>query len=224
MGSMQRRMIVAGGALLAATACANGESPESGTAGAGAARNVATSPPLPGFSADVPAGVIPGTAGAGTSNAGTASSGASPSGRAAPSPSPSRATAAAGTTAGSSTPGATLAAGDISAATGVFTAAQAERGREVYTNSCARCHMASQHSGPTFASTWNNRRVSDLYELLYSTMPLDAPGSLTEQQYADVVAYMLQLNGHPAGTSALPANPAALRKVRIDIRSTAGLQ
>ena len=84
--------------------------------------------------------------------------------------------------------------------------------------------MASAHSGPTFASTWNGRRVADLYDLLYSTMPLDAPGSLTEQQYADVVAYMLQLNGHPAGTSALPANPAALRKVRIDIRSAAGLQ
>ena len=55
-------------------------------------------------------------------------------------------------------------------------------------------------------------------------MPVDAPGSLTNQQYVDVVAYMLQLNGHPAGKSALAPDPAALRKVRIDIRSTAGLQ
>lgn len=84
--------------------------------------------------------------------------------------------------------------------------------------------MTSQHSGGTFASTWNNRRVSDLYDLLYNTMPLDAPGSLTEQQYVDVVAYILQLNGHRAGKSALKADAAALRRLRIDIRSTAGLQ
>jgi len=107
--------------------------------------------------------------------------------------------------------------GDISAASGVFTAAQAARGREVYTNACARCHMTTQHSGATFASTWNNRRVFDLYDILYNTMPLDDPGSLSEQEYADVVAYILQLNGHPPGKGQLPTDPASLKKLRIDI-------
>ena len=109
------------------------------------------------------------------------------------------------------------AAGEISAASGVFTAAQAARGREVYTNACARCHMTTQHSGATFAATWNNRRVFDLYDILYNTMPLDDPGSLSDQAYADVVAYILQLNGHPAGKGQLPTDPASLKKLRIDI-------
>ena len=103
--------------------------------------------------------------------------------------------------------------------TGVFTAAQAGRGRDVYTNSCANCHMTSAHTGGTFASNWNGKRVSDLYELIHSTMPVDNPGSLTAQQYADVVAYMLQLNGLPAGNTPLAADAAALRKIRIEFRS-----
>ncbi len=110
-----------------------------------------------------------------------------------------------------------IAAGEVSAASGVFTAAQAARGREVYTNACARCHVTTQHSGATFAATWNNRRVFDLYDILYNTMPLDDPGSLSEQEYADVVAYILQLNGHPAGKGQLPTDPASLRKLRIDM-------
>lgn len=108
-------------------------------------------------------------------------------------------------------------AGEVSGASGVFTAAQAARGREVYTNACARCHVTTQHSGATFAATWNNRRVFDLYDILYNTMPLDDPGSLSEQDYADVVAYILQLNGHAAGEGQLPTDPASLKRLRIDI-------
>jgi mono/diheme cytochrome c family protein len=103
----------------------------------------------------------------------------------------------------------------------VFTVAQATRGREVYTNACARCHMTTQHSGATFASTWNNRRVFDLYDILVNTMPLDDPGSLSEQEYVDVVAYILQINGHPAGKAALPNDPTALKGLRIDVRPVA---
>jgi len=105
----------------------------------------------------------------------------------------------------------------VSAAKGVFTAAQATRGREVYTTACARCHTTAQHSGATFAATWNNRRVFDLYDILYNTMPLDDPGGLSEQEYVDVVAYILQLNGHTAGKAVLQPDPASLRKLRIDV-------
>ena len=106
--------------------------------------------------------------------------------------------------------------------TGVFTAAQAARGREVYTTSCAQCHTMAQHSGSTFAAAWNNRRLFDLYEIIHNTMPLDNPGGLGEQEYIDVVAYMLELNGVPAGKSALRADAAALKKLRIDVKPLAG--
>lgn len=234
---MHQRMVVLGAVLLGVAGCSPDEPPASDTSRLRSATTIAASPPLPGFGADVPAGRIPGVipatrgrspeslglgsaADTAKANDTTAVTGSQPV--------PARSGSAADSAAppAMSKPGesAKLAEGEISAASGVFTTEQAERGRGVYTSSCAACHMSTQHSGGTFANTWHNRRVSDLYELLYSTMPLDAPGSLSAQQYIDVVAYMLQLNGHPAGTSALPPDLAALRKLRIDIRSTAGLQ
>ena len=110
----------------------------------------------------------------------------------------------------------------VSVMTGVYTAAQAARGAEVYTSSCAQCHTMGQHSGSTFAAAWNNRRLFDLYEIVHTTMPLDNPGGLGEQEYIDVVAYMLQLNGVPAGKSALHADASALKALRIDVKPSAG--
>ena len=109
-----------------------------------------------------------------------------------------------------------------SPASGAFTAAQATSGHEVYTNTCANCHTAAQHSGATFASTWNNRRVFDLYEIIYNTMPVDNPGSLSDQEYVDVVAYILQLNGHRPGKAALMPDAAALKALRIEIQPGTG--
>lgn len=110
----------------------------------------------------------------------------------------------------------------VSVTTGVYTAAQAVRGREVYTTSCAQCHTMAQHSGSTFAAAWNNRRLFDLYEIVHTTMPLDNPGGLSEQEYIDVVAYVLDLNGVPAGKSALRADAGALKALRIDVKPSAG--
>lgn len=244
MGSMRRRMGLPWAVLLGIAACASGESSEGAVAGSGPRdpATVAAEPPLAGFGPDVPAGrLLSGTPAAdsarATATAPLADTGGTPRlparGSAAPAsaatppvtPTPAGAsgtsTAATGGTAGVGTApsksGVTLAAGEISAASGVFTAAQADRGAEVYEASCARCHMASAHTGGTFASTWHSRRVSDLYTFLYNSMPLDNPGSLTDEQYADVVAYMLRLNGHPAGRSALKPDTVALRRLRIDI-------
>ena len=106
--------------------------------------------------------------------------------------------------------------------TGVFTAAQAARGNEVYSTSCAQCHTMAQHSGGAFAAAWNGRRLSDLYEIVHNTMPVDNPGGLTDQEYIDVIAYVLQLNGVPAGKTPLPADAAALRGLRIEVKPSAG--
>ena len=110
--------------------------------------------------------------------------------------------------------------GMVSAATvGVFTSAQAKRGQQDWTASCARCHSLTHHSGSQFEAGWNHRKVSELYERVSTTMPQDEPGSLAEDQYADIVAYVLKLNGMPAGRRPLPADPSALKKIRIDLVS-----
>ena len=109
----------------------------------------------------------------------------------------------------------------VSVTTGVYTLTQAARGQEVYASTCVQCHTTGQHSGTQFAAAWNNRRLSDLYDIVHNTMPQDNPGSLSEQDYIDVIAYMLQLNRIPAGKIDLRADAAALRDLRIDVNPAA---
>ena len=104
---------------------------------------------------------------------------------------------------------------------GLYTAAQASRGEEVYAMVCSQCHMQAQHSGPAFATTWSGRRVFDLYDLIANSMPMNDPGSLSNQEYIDVVAYILKLNAVPAGSTALRADEASLKQKRIEIRGPA---
>ena len=201
MGQRRRTTIGFGWMMLGVVACGGGDGKATDSA-AGAAAPAGAAPK------DSAAAGAPGVAASGTARGAHSA----PAGAGSPS-------SGAPTGAGSTSPSVPL---GTSAATGVFTAAQAAHGREVYANACASCHMTTQHSGATFASTWNNRRVFDLYDILYNTMPLDDPGSLSDQEYVDVVAYILQLNGHPAGKATLPADPAALKALRIDIRTSAG--
>ena len=96
-----------------------------------------------------------------------------------------------------------------------FTAAQVTKGESLYTNVCLRCHPVAQHTGGAFAAKWEGRRVYDLYDLVAGTMPQDNPGSLTSQQYADVVAYLLKANGAAPTAAPLPPNDSTLRRMRI---------
>ena len=98
-----------------------------------------------------------------------------------------------------------------------FSVAQATRGEKVYTTVCARCHITDRFSGATFETQWKNRRVYDLLEIISSTMPQDAPGTLTTQQYVDVVAYLLKLNGAQGGGQPLGSDGDAIKKMRIGI-------
>lgn len=98
-----------------------------------------------------------------------------------------------------------------------YTADQAVRGAAVYQATCARCHPPGQLDGETFAAGWNEARVVTLFSTLRNTMPQDKPGSLTDEQYVDVIAYVLQRNRVPAGVTALRPDTTALRQVRIDV-------
>jgi mono/diheme cytochrome c family protein len=98
-----------------------------------------------------------------------------------------------------------------------YTAEQAARGAQVYAATCARCHPPGQLDGEAFAVGWNEARAWTLFSTLRNTMPQDKPGSLTDAQYADVIAYLLQRNRVPAGAVALTADSAALRGLRIAV-------
>ena len=105
-------------------------------------------------------------------------------------------------------------AADVAAQTpgdGVYTAAQAESGRAIYERECAVCHQsnlqgtfeAPQLAGESFLRFWADLSPSDLFVRISGSMPPEQAGSLTDQAYLDVVAYLLQANGAPAGGATL---------------------
>lgn len=98
---------------------------------------------------------------------------------------------------------------------GVFTAAQAERGERTFREACAACHDTGEFSGGRFRIGWVGRPVGELFETISTLMPEADPGSLSRAQYAAVVAYLLQLNGYPAGDADLPSNRRALGRLEI---------
>ena len=90
---------------------------------------------------------------------------------------------------------------------GVYTAAQAERGKAAYAANCSSCHRAdlTGFSGPPlkddlFMDRWREFNVEVLFNLIKNTMPANAPGTMAEDKYLDVLAYILQVNSLPAGS------------------------
>ena len=84
-----------------------------------------------------------------------------------------------------------------------FTAEQAEAGLASYTQSCAACHGADLRTLPTaplqgseFIAKWRTRSTNDLLAQMRTTMPPESPGSLGEDAYLGLMAYILQRNGN----------------------------
>lgn len=57
--------------------------------------------------------------------------------------------------------------------------------------------------------------MSDLYDYVSTTMPLDHPGSLGAGAYTDLVAYLLKANGFPSGQTEL--QQSNLQAIQFDI-------
>lgn len=110
----------------------------------------------------------------------------------------------------------------------VFADAQAQRGQNLYEKRCASCHGAQLSGGSSvplagrrFMEKWGqgNHNVDELYFITRTQMPYGAAGTMTNQQYIDVVAYLLKANGYKAGDRPLPMDAAALKKIIIKPQS-----
>lgn len=107
---------------------------------------------------------------------------------------------------------------------GVYTASQAQSGQDVYGSTClGGCHSLSSHKGIAFRHRWEGHPVFELYQLINDTMPNDDPGSLSSEQSLQLVAYLLKVNGMPAGSDALSSDAAALKKIKIEMPPDGGL-
>ncbi len=109
---------------------------------------------------------------------------------------------------------------------GVYTEAQAERGREHYRAICGYCHRddlsgggseagAPALRGPFFLNQWRDRPLVDLFVTIGTTMPQQDPDSLRAQVVIDIVGYLLQQNGMPAGDTELPPRLVPLRDIAL---------
>jgi mono/diheme cytochrome c family protein len=109
---------------------------------------------------------------------------------------------------------------------GVYSAEQALRGKELYADKCFMCHgrelrgegEARPLSGDRFLSDWETIPVQTLFDRVRTTMPFKTPGTLSRQQTADLVAFLLYFNGYPAGQAELSTKAEVLQDIQIVLR------
>lgn len=106
----------------------------------------------------------------------------------------------------------------VLASHGVYTSAQARRGASLYEDICLACHTLSRFRGADFATKWSSQPLAVLYKAV-KAMPLGEPESLASEEYADVVAYLLSINGYPAGQHELTGSDAAMAAVTLDAKA-----
>ena len=103
------------------------------------------------------------------------------------------------------------------ASEGIYTTAQAGRGQTTYEAGCASCHELSKFKGTEFTKAWTDKPLTELHTALMG-MPMDAPGSMKPQEYADIIAYFLSINGYPAGAAELAGDEATIKSIKLDVK------
>jgi mono/diheme cytochrome c family protein len=111
-----------------------------------------------------------------------------------------------------------------------FTEAQAQAGQTVFRVQCAICHgdALEGKAGPALAgaqflsvSQYQQLNADYLYRFMSKHMPANAPGSLSEAEYLDALAYILKVNGYPSGPEPLTADDKRLAHIKIEPTGTA---
>jgi ankyrin repeat protein len=106
---------------------------------------------------------------------------------------------------------------------GVYTEEQAKRGKQVYGRACAVCHLDNLQGdsvsptlvGPTFFARFPDATAFDVISQIRGEMPQNAPDSLGDQAYVDLLSYLLKVNGNRAGSEELKTDVAELEKIAI---------
>jgi mono/diheme cytochrome c family protein len=109
---------------------------------------------------------------------------------------------------------------------GVYTDEQAKRGAPMYSEYCASCHgpelmggeMAPPLASGDFLSGWDGLTVGDLFERIRISMPQNAPGTLSGQQNADILAFMFSANKFPAGQTELSNQAMILKTIKFEAK------
>jgi len=106
---------------------------------------------------------------------------------------------------------------------GVFSSSQAAIGAQLYGQSCIECHGATLRggeagpalTGAAFWDKWSGQSLAALYQITASTMPVNNPNGFSAEQYAALIAYMLQQNGLPQRADPMPSAALDLVNIRL---------
>lgn len=102
---------------------------------------------------------------------------------------------------------------------GVYSDAQADRGRKTFDAYCASCHQPQAFVGP-YLKAWTGRTVDGLFETVRNGMPEENPGGLERQEYTDILAFIFRQDGAPSGPEELPSSALGLKQVVIEVAET----
>jgi cytochrome c5 len=102
---------------------------------------------------------------------------------------------------------------------GVYTAAQAAQGAQLFEQECRACHEPANYTGQNFTAKWGGGTLSDVYQDFALAMPPAKAGQLTPATYASIVAFFVRDSGYPAGRTDLPGDAAQLRSIEIGVRA-----
>ena len=109
-----------------------------------------------------------------------------------------------------------------SARVGIYTAEQAQRGQQQYDVFCLGCHGPDLEGAgvdvpalveTAFVRKWSGRPLRDMFDVIKTNMPENAPGTLSDRACADLLAVILQANGWPAGPAELEADRERLATI-----------
>jgi len=106
---------------------------------------------------------------------------------------------------------------------GVYTRAQAERGKTAFLKSCSNCHNSTLDGtarapalhGDKFMANWINTNVDTLFTKLRDTMPATYPETVAEDVKLDILTFLLQVNSFPAGSAELTLDEKELANIQI---------
>nr|WP_321984719.1 c-type cytochrome [uncultured Lichenicoccus sp.] len=115
--------------------------------------------------------------------------------------------------------------GSGDAAPALYTADQATAGKQKFADNCSQCHgdnlegMAGPAlKGDLFASAKANFQVGDIFNIVVKNMPSTQPGSLSHDDYTQIMSFILQQNGFPAGSSPLVFDTALASRIPLIYR------
>jgi mono/diheme cytochrome c family protein len=104
-----------------------------------------------------------------------------------------------------------------SSMSGAYSAQQAKLGGDIFIGICVGCHTLASQTGSEFKSRWEGHSLFDLLTFVGQEMPKDDPGSLSTDEAAQVVAYLLKANGMPPSDADMPKDDAVLKKIKIEV-------